>query len=134
MILGIGIDSVDVKRFATWSSYNQKILLRIFSEQEIDYCLQTPAKTAERFAVRFAAREAFYKALSMYQPEHTVPFLSLCRLITIEKHKNNSPYLIVDWEQITSYHPIRPAETLLSLTHTQQIATAFVILQGPRSP
>jgi holo-[acyl-carrier protein] synthase len=133
MILGIGVDSVEIKRFATWSLYPKKILLRIFSEQEITYCLQTPAKTAERFAVRFAAREAFFKALSMYQPEHTVPFLTLCRLVTIEKNKNNAPILIIDWEQIASYQPIRPAETLISFTHTEQIATAFVILQETRA-
>ncbi len=129
MILGIGIDSVEVKRFETWSSYNQKVLLRVFSEQEIVYCLQNPAKTAERFAARFAAREAFFKALSMYQPEYTLPFLTVCRLVTIEKNKNNSPSLIVDWKQIISYCPITPTGTLLSLTHTQQVATAFVILQ-----
>lgn len=132
MILGIGVDSVEIKRFATWSSYPQKMLLRIFSEQEIVYCLQNPTKTAERFAVRFAAREAFFKALSMYLPKHTVPFLTLCRLITIQKNKNNSPYLMIDWEQIASYQPIKPTETLISFTHTKQIATAFIILQETR--
>ena len=134
MILGIGIDSVDVERFETWSSYNQKTLRRIFSEQEIAYCLQTPAKTAERFAARFAAREAFFKALSMYQPECTIPFLTVCRLVTIEKNKNNSPSLIVDWKQMTSYQPITPIKILLSLTHTHQVATAFVILQSIPAP
>lgn len=129
MILGIGIDSVEIKRFATWSSYSSNMLRRIFSEQEIAYCLQNPTKTAERFAVRFAAREAFYKALSIYQPKHTVPFLTLCHLVTIEKNKNNSPSLVVDWKQIASFYPINPAQSLLSFTHTQQVATAFVILQ-----
>lgn len=130
MILGIGIDSVDIKRFASWSLYSPKILRRIFSEQEIAYCLQNPAKSAERFAVRFAAREAFFKALSTYQPEHNLPFLTVCRLVTIEKNKNNSPHLLVNWEKMVSLYPIKPVKILVSLTHTSLIATAFVILQN----
>lgn len=129
MILGIGVDSVEIERFKQWSSYTPKTLKRIFSPQEIEYCLQNPTKSAERFAVRFAAREAFFKALSVHQPEYSMPFLTLCRLITIEKNKNNSPCLIANWRQIALHLSIRPVEVLLSLTHTQQIATAFVVLQ-----
>ena len=130
MILGIGIDSVDIKRFENWSAYSPQQLRRIFSEQEIAYCLQNPAKSAERFAVRFAAREALFKALSMYQPNHTIPFLTLCRLVKVEKNSNHSPYLVADWNQITVQWTIPPIQVLLSLTHTHQIATAFVILQN----
>lgn len=129
MIFGIGVDSVEIKRFESWLSYSPQLLRRIFSEQEIEYCLQNPTKSAERFAVRFAAREAFFKAYSMYQPEHAIPFLTLCRLIAIKKSSNNAPYLIVDWAQIATHLPIPPIDMLLSFTHTQQIATAFVVLQ-----
>lgn len=140
MILGIGVDSVEIKRFSSWSAYSPHVLRRIFSEQEIAYCLQNPTKMAERFAVRFAAREAFFKAYSMYQPEHAIPFLTLCRLIAIEKSSNNMPRLIVDWTQIsahlattqyqptTQHQPLTPVDTLLSLTHTQEAATAFIVL------
>jgi len=130
MILGIGVDSVEIKRFEEWSSYNQTTLTRVFTKQEIEYCLQNSTKQAERFAVRFAAREAFFKAFCMYQPDHTIPFLTMCRLITIAKNTNNSPHMIVDWKQITDHYAIMPTETLLSLTHTQHLATAFVILQS----
>lgn len=134
MIFGIGIDSVDIKRFEAWSTYNPQQLRRIFSEQEIAYCLQSTAKSAERFAVRFAAREAFFKALSMYQPEHAIPFLTLCKLVRVEKNSNNSPHLIVNWEHITAHYAIPPVRVLISLTHTHQIATAFVILSEKLYP
>lgn len=139
MILGIGVDSVDIKRFESWSSYNPPLLRRIFSEQEIAYCLQNPSKSAERFAVRFAAREAFFKAYSMYQPEHAIPFLTLCRLITIEKKSNDAPNLLVDWVKVAAHRsntfipPTTSIDILLSLTHTQQTATAFVILTRARN-
>jgi len=59
----IGIDAVEINRFEHWHKYPTNILARIFTEQEINYCLQNKLKSAERFAVRFAAKEAVYKAL-----------------------------------------------------------------------
>jgi holo-[acyl-carrier protein] synthase len=129
MILGIGVDSVEIQRFRSWSLYSRSQLSRIFSEQEITYCLQNPIKSAERFAARFAAREAFFKALSTHKPNHTIPFLTVCRLITIER-EGNVPRLIIDWTQIIDYQPIISIHTLLSLTHTQKVATAFVVLES----
>ena len=50
MILGVGIDAVEIARFADWHTKSDKQLRRIFSEEEMAYCLSVPAKTAERFA------------------------------------------------------------------------------------
>ncbi|HRN78413.1 MAG TPA: 4'-phosphopantetheinyl transferase superfamily protein [Candidatus Dependentiae bacterium] len=128
MIVGIGIDSVDIQRFAHWHIYNPQILRRIFSDQEIDYCLQNNTKSAERFAVRFAAREALFKALTMHAPGHNIPFLTLCRAVSIQKHMN-VPSLHINWPTIQRWYPYEPVTPLLSLTHTQHIATAWIVLQ-----
>lgn len=74
--LGIGIDSVDIERFTEWHTYPRQSLSRIFSDQEIDYCLECPTKSAERFAARFAAREAFLKALHQAMPTIQIPFFN----------------------------------------------------------
>ena len=121
MILGIGIDSVEVARFAHWHNYLPKHLLRVFSQSEIDYCLSVSAKSAERFAGRFAAREALYKAYSSWQPDHQIPFLTFCKAITIIK-KNGAPMPILDSR-------LAPCNAFLSLTHTATTATAFAILE-----
>src|SRR5437660_10642865 len=94
MILGIGVDTVDIQRFALWNSYSRKKLLRIFSPQEIDYCLSNQQKSAERFAARFAAREALYKALSYAYPHKKIPFLTLCRCTIITKI-DGRPHILV---------------------------------------
>ena len=124
MIVGIGIDSVEIKRFEHWCNFSEKKLLRIFSPKEIDYCLQNRQKSAERFAVRFAAREALYKALSSSNPNWDIPLLTLCKYTQIER--NPTPHFIIN----TSIIPL-PATitTFLSLTHTTTTATAQVILQ-----
>ncbi len=128
MILGIGIDSVVIERFGQWHSYDQAKLARIFSQPEITYCLSNTSLSAQRFAVRFATREALFKAISAAFADHTVPFLTLCRATIIIKHR--APRLIIDWQLLVPYGMNNFSGIIahLSLTHTNHSATAFVIL------
>jgi holo-[acyl-carrier protein] synthase len=125
MILGIGVDTIEIARFTSWHTYSQKKLLRIFSQEEIDYCLSNQQKSAERFAVRFAAREALYKALCCAFPDTRIPFLTLCVSISVTK-KDGTPYLIIyddigiDTSSLTIH---------FSLSHSYTVATAFVVLE-----
>ena len=126
MILGIGVDTVEINRFSDWHTYSKKKLQRIFSEEEIKYCLSQKNKSAERFAARFAAREAFYKALSYAYPDQKIPFLRMCKAITIKKI-NNKPYIIMEEQlKIALFKDIR---VHLSLSHSDIQATAFVIIE-----
>lgn len=124
MILGIGVDSVEIARFSHWHTYSKKHLLRILSQSEIDYCLSIPAKSAERFAVRFAAREALFKTYSSWQPDHHIPFLSFCKAVEIIKKNNGVPEVFFDVKIIPNHCKI-----LISLSHSRTIATAFVIFE-----
>ena len=94
MILGIGVDTIEIERFELWHTYSQKKLLRIFSALEIEYCLAQQNKSAERFAARFAAREALYRALSYAYPDNKLPFLTLCAHTTIQKISQR-PYVVL---------------------------------------
>jgi holo-[acyl-carrier protein] synthase len=63
MIKGIGIDIVEIGRIEKMiRSYGSQFLGKVFTEAEIVYC-QKMAKPAIHFAGRWAAKEAFYKAL-----------------------------------------------------------------------
>jgi|SRR5579859_284210 len=126
MILGIGVDIIDIERFKEWHTYPHKHLLRIFSQNEIDYCLSVPTKTAERFAVRWAAREALYKAW-VNATGKKVPFLTLCKKAAVV-YKENVPLLIVDSDffKINNQHNIR---FHLSLSHSNTSALAQVIIE-----
>ncbi len=59
---GIGIDIEDVRRFPALIR-NPRFLKRVFTPKEIQYCRSKKNK-AQHFAVRFAAKEAIWKALS----------------------------------------------------------------------
>ena len=118
MIVGIGIDSVEISRFSHWHNYTR--LRRVFSQEELAYCLSNPAKSAERFAARFAAKEAFYKAAgSLGGPQ--VPFLKIARHIQVISLQGR-PVLQVNCKN-------NPGLIHLSLTHTKTIATAVVIIE-----
>lgn len=121
----IGVDMVEVNRFAHWSSLSKKTLRRIFSEQEIDYCLLVPALSTQRFAVRFAAREAFFKAAISAKMISHKSFLHVCRLISVVKGAQGEPVLEVDWYRLAGTWWANP-RTNLSLSHTKQFAIAVV--------
>ncbi len=64
MILGIGIDIVEISRIQdSIERLGDKFLKKIFTKKEIEYCLSR-ANKYQHFAVRFAAKEAVYKALA----------------------------------------------------------------------
>ncbi len=131
MIQAIGIDSVEIARFKHWSSYSSLQLKKVFSSAEIDYCLQIPAKSAERFAVRFVAKEALYKALCSAVPEFSIPFLKICRSIEVSKDSRGVPKLSIAgnyFEQHEKIFELRNQKLFLSITHTSTVATAFVII------
>lgn len=125
MIYGIGVDTIEIARFDIWHTYSQKKLLRIFSQEEIEYCLQHKNKSAERFAARFAAREALFKALSYAYPDHAIPFLTLCKYTCVAR-VGMRPYIIISG---VSTIDVSSVKIHLSLTHTRTDATAFVIIE-----
>lgn len=129
MILGIGIDSIEIARFAHWSTYSQKKLQRIFTPEEIEYCLQEPIKSAERFALRFAAKEAFYKAWCSWQKSSEEPFLTIGTKFSLFRHSDGRITAQVEWHNLPIISSDQSLKILVSATHTQSIATAIVLLQ-----
>jgi len=132
MILGIGIDSVEVKRFSHWRQFSKKTLQRVFSSEEIDYCFIDFVKSRERFAVRFAIREAFFKAYASAFPHVRIPFLTVCKQLVLKKTNYGVPYLLINWGQLikNNNQMITKITTSISFSHTKTIATAVVILQS----
>jgi holo-[acyl-carrier protein] synthase len=61
MILGVGIDIIEVDRVAEKVAKNNGFREKVFSAGEIRFCT-SGSRESEAFAVRFAAKEAFLKA------------------------------------------------------------------------
>jgi holo-[acyl-carrier protein] synthase len=63
MIFGIGVDVVRISRIDSISKrWGKRFLRRVFTNQETEYCLLRK-NPSPHLAVRFAAKEAFLKAL-----------------------------------------------------------------------
>ena len=134
MILGVGADIVQVSRFKSWQHYSRKQLLRIFSEQELN---QYESKNAdlEYLASRFAAKEAFFKALSatlvkLKLTQNPFSFLFACQYIEVVKGKWDIPELKVNWEgfeqKVGAKLPKLNVE--LSISHEKEYAISFVVI------
>jgi holo-[acyl-carrier protein] synthase len=64
MITGIGVDILEIDRFQrSVEQFGSRLLDRIFTSAEIEYC-RTKFNAYQHFAARFAAKEAFSKALA----------------------------------------------------------------------
>ena len=132
MIVGIGIDSVEIERFSAWHLHPQEQLKKLFSEQELSYCFSSPLKTAERLAARFAVKEAFFKAFSAMTPSHEIPFFTVCKMVSVQDAPHAAPTLAIDWKTLhaTSHKPLRiEPRCHVSITHTDSVATAMVLLE-----
>jgi holo-[acyl-carrier protein] synthase len=65
MIFGIGVDIVDVSRFERFLAEGKDaIFQRLFTPAENEYC-RGRKKSAQHYAIRFAAKEAFFKAIGL---------------------------------------------------------------------
>jgi holo-[acyl-carrier protein] synthase len=65
MIFGVGVDLVNVERLETvLRRWGDRFVKRVFTDQEAEFCFKR-AHPASPLALRFAAKEAFSKAIGL---------------------------------------------------------------------
>lgn len=65
MIIGIGIDLIEVARVSKVCTTNARFVERIFAESEIEYSFKNKVNPHLHLAACWAAKEAFYKATNI---------------------------------------------------------------------
>lgn len=120
MIAGIGIDSVSIDRI---SKLNEKTLNKIFHPKELEECSSFGSKERinQFLAVRFAAKEAFLKALGCGFNGKILP-----KEIRVVKNCDGLPHLEISG---TTSIKLDNYRIFLSLTHEPPLATAMVVLE-----
>ena len=122
MIRGVGIDMVNVEDLRNQIETIPDFLEEVFTPEEVECCRARP-NPYECFAARFAAKEAFMKAIGTGWTE-TIDF----RKISIQSDGSSIPTIKLDPE-IRDALPFRNAFTLsLSMSHLAAYACAVVIL------
>lgn len=122
-IFGIGTDIIEVVRMKKMVARGKPTLEAIFTLEEINYCTAR-ARQSEHFAVRFAAKEAILKAMGTGWRGGLA--FSEIEIINDELGKPEV-FLHGEVKKFFEGHQIR--HTFISLSHTKEIAMAFVILE-----
>jgi holo-[acyl-carrier protein] synthase len=124
MIVGTGIDVIEVPRVAaSIERFGQRFLDRVFTESEIRYC-DSKANRVERYAARFAAKEAGMKALGTGW-NHGVRW----RDVEVRRQPGGRPTLAFHGKAAEFASRMGVTNIALSITHTAAEAIAQVILE-----
>ncbi len=125
MIVGTGIDIAEVPRIeASIARFGDRFLRRIFTEAEIRYC-ESKANRIERYAARFAAKEAAMKAIGTGW-NHGVAW----RDIEVCRQPEGRPTIALHGKAADFAAKLGAVHIALSLSHTEEYAIAQVILES----
>jgi holo-[acyl-carrier protein] synthase len=125
MILGIGVDIVKVDRIErAVERWGYRFLKRIFTAAEIERCQQR-ARPAQCLALRFAAKEAFAKALGLGMRKGL-----RWRDIEVVHNHLGKPDLLLHNQAQRLLEAMEARRTWLSLSDERESALAVVVLEG----
>jgi holo-[acyl-carrier protein] synthase len=125
MILGIGIDLVSIARVrGTLDRHGDRALRRLFTDGEVQRCRERGSPHAS-LAARFAAKEAFFKALGTGWGRG-----GAWTEVEVVSVAGGAPSLRLSGAAARGAAARGVQRIHLSLTHTEESAAAYLILEG----
>ena len=122
-LIGIGVDAVEVTRLRRVLARRPSMAGRLFTEAELAYCTRA-TDPIPRLATRFAAKEATMKALGVGLGAFRFSEVEVVRMglgaPTLRLHQAAAD--LAARSGVSAWH--------LSLTHTDEMAMAFVVAEG----
>jgi phosphopantetheine--protein transferase-like protein len=126
-VIGVGIDVVDVDRLRRTLARTPSLVDRLFTPAERAYASRLRDPT-ERFAARFAAKEAVMKALGVGLGAFAF------HDVEVQRATSGAPSLVLrgSADALAADQGVR--EWKVSLSHTAHVAEAVVIALGETAP
>lgn len=125
MIVGTGVDLAEVARIrASVERYGARFVQRVFTAKEIAY-VERKANKYERFAARFAAKEAGMKALGTGWSRGVT-----WKDFEVANLPSGRPTLVLHGVAAGIATELGVKTVQLSLTHTSELALAWVLLES----
>lgn len=124
MILGIGVDIVEVSRIAAAVSNprtGQRFRDRVFTKGEDAYCQRRQNSAVQSYAARFAAKEAVMKALGAGFSWQD---------IEVMRHRDGPPSILLHRRAAACAEARGMQRIHLSLSHSATHAIAYVITEA----
>jgi holo-[acyl-carrier protein] synthase len=126
VIKGIGVDIVCLTSInSILESHTEDTLRDIYTEAEIELCRSSP-NSIERFATRFAAKEATMKALGLGWESEGLDWTE----IEVTSDDKERPILNLHGKAKKRAADLDVKQTWISLSHEENFATAMVLLEG----
>ena len=123
MITGLGIDLIEVERVAAKISKEAGFRELVFSTKEIAYCEKKTNKF-EHYAARFAAKEAFFKAIGTGWRKDTA-----FNEIEITNNTDGKPEIFFLGKTAVTIAEMTLGKIFVSLSHVKTMAVAMVIIE-----
>jgi len=123
MVVGIGVDIVEVDRIEKALSNSQSIARRVFTDPEIEYC-SGRKKQFQHFAGRFAAKEAALKALGTGWQKGI-----RWKDVEVIPDELGKPRLVMYRKAKQLFDESGAQNGLVTITHADKYAVAFVVLE-----
>ncbi len=122
MIIGTGIDIIEIERVKR-AIENKHFIERNFTEKEIKYCESRKGQRAASYAVRFAGKEAFFKAIGTG---------IICSLTCVEilNDDRGCPYIKLHEKAIDLTKNLNAKNFFISLSHSKNYAVANCIIEN----
>jgi len=125
MILGIGVDLVEVERVTELlGKYSGRFAWRVFTDKEREYC-DRMANPGQHYAARFAAKEAFLKAIGTGFSQGIS-----WKEIGVAHLDSGQPVLELEGRALEQMRRRGGVRALVSLSHTHRHACAAVVVEG----
>jgi holo-[acyl-carrier-protein] synthase len=119
MIKGIGIDIIEIDRIReSLDKHGDRFLNRVYTPHEINYCTRRKEFRIPELAARFAAKEAYTKALGTGM--HGIHW----KQIEVRNDPKGKPYIESEFNGKDNVQ--------LSLSHSQNYAVAYVVIEENR--
>ena len=125
MILGVGIDIIEVERIrASHEKFGERFLKRILRPEEIAYCM-SHAQPAPFLAARFSAKEAISKAFGTGIGRQLG-----WQDMEVRRKDSGQPYVVLHDGGQGLFERVQGKAIHLSLSHTSVYASAVAVLEG----
>jgi holo-[acyl-carrier protein] synthase len=125
MIVGVGIDAVEIDRVERmFADKGERMLKRLFTGEELSY-ITDKAAPAQHLAVRLAAKEAAYKALTGNELARGIGW----RDVEVVSRPDGAPVLRLHGRAEERFRELGATGVHVSLTHSVTTAVAVVIVE-----
>ena len=122
MIIGIGVDIIEIRRIER--ALSPRFIERVFTAREIAYC--EPARRIEKYAARFAAKEAARKAIGAATPVTALSWHD----VEVVSSTEGAPTLVFHGRAAELVKQLNVTRAHVSMSHSTDNAIAQVILEA----